>query len=400
MSHIGPEFEHEEVPDEGTSGTHAEVPHEQSPGPDDPESPLVLDEDEPRRRGRGCLPVLLVLAVLIGGLYFGGRWAYDEIGSRFGGTPDYAGPGTGEVLYEVKAGASSAAIGRDLKAEGVVKSVDAFTTAARNNDKSRSIQVGYYELKKQMKAADALGVLVDPANLMQNAVLVREGARVREIVATIVKETDISKKAVTSALADPKAIGLPAAAKGNPEGYLYPATYSVPPKQTAVGLLSEMVAKTVEVEKSLDIEAKAKALGLSVEEILTVASIIEYEANVRADYPKVARVIYNRLDNDMPLQLDSTVAYVSKRSGDIWTTAAERSNTSAYNTYANRGLPPGPIGSPGEETIKAALNPAEGTWLFFVPDYEAKTTRFSTTLAEHNKWVEKLRTYCRESPDC
>ena len=161
-----------------------------------------------------------------------------------------------------------------------------------------------------------------------------------------------------------------------------------------------MVAKTVEVEKSLDIEAKAKALGLTVEEILTVASIIEYEANVSEDYPKMARVLYNRLDDDMPLQLDSTVAYVSKRSGDIWTTAEERSNTSAYNTYANQGLPPGPIGSPGEETIKAALNPAEGTWLFFVPDYEAKTTRFSTTLAEHNKWVEKLRAYCRESPDC
>ena len=344
--------------------------------------------------------MLLVLAVLVGGVFFGGRYAYDQISSKFGSTPDYEGPGTGQVLYEVKAGASSAAIGRDLKAAGVVKSVDAFTTAARSNEKSRSIQVGYYELKKQMKAADALDVLVDPANLMQSLVVVPEGARVRQIVQTIVDKTDITKKAITKALADPDSIGLPAEANGNPEGYLYPATYSVPPKQTAVGLLSQMVAKTVEVEKSLDIATKAKALGFTVEEILTVASIIEYEANVPEDYPKVARVLYNRLDKDMPLQLDSTVAYVSKRSGDIWTTAEERSNTSAYNTYVNKGLPPGPIGSPGAETIKAALNPAQGTWLFFVPDYEAKTTRFSTTLAEHNKWVEKLRAYCRESPDC
>ena len=121
-----------------------------------------------------------------------------------------------------------------------------------------------------------------------------------------------------------------------------------------------------------------------------MASILEYEANRSEDYPKVARVLYNRQKRQMPLQLDSTVSYVSKRSGDVWTTAAERSNTSLYNTYAHAGLPPGPIGSPGEETIKAALNPAEGSWIFFVPDYEAKTTRFSTTLAEHQKWVEKL----------
>ena len=101
-----------------------------------------------------------------------------------------------------------------------------------------------------------------------------------------------------------------------------------------------------------------------------MASILEYEANRSEDYPKVARVLYNRLDQGMPLQLDSTVSYVSKRSGDVWTTAAERSNTSAYNTYANTGLPPGPIGSPGEETIEAALSPAKGDWLYFVPDYD------------------------------
>jgi UPF0755 protein len=131
-----------------------------------------------------------------------------------------------------------------------------------------------------------------------------------------------------------------------------------------------------------------------------VASILEYEANRSEDYPKVARVLYNRLAKGMPLQLDSTVSYVSQRSGDVWTTAAERADTSAYNTYQHTGLPPVPIGSPGEETIKAALDPAEGNWLYFVPDYEAKTTRFSSTLEQHNKWVAKLRAYCRESEDC
>ena len=80
--------------------------------------------------------------------------------------------------------------------------------------------------------------------------------------------------------------------------------------------------------------------------------------------------------------------------------SAERSNTSLYNTYKHPGLPPGPIGSPGEETIKAALNPADGDWLYFVPDYEEDTTRFSSTYAEHQKWVAKLKKYCRSSEDC
>ena len=360
------------------------------------------DEPEPKRvrRGRGCLPVLVVFAVLLAGVWFGGRLAYDEISTRFAPAPDYEGSGTGEVLFQVKEGESSTDIARELKAAKVVKSVDAFNDAAKKDQESRNIQVGYYPLKKQMKASEALDVLVDPDNLEQSLVVVPEGARVRDIVKTIVAKTDIPKSAVTAALANPQAIGLPAAAEGNPEGYLFPATYTVPPKLTALGLIKQMVAKNVEVQQSLDVEAKGRALGLTTEQVLTVASILEYEANRSEDYPKVARVLYNRLKRKMPLQLDSTVSYVSKRSGDVWTTSAERANTSLYNTYAHPGLPPGPIGSPGEETIKAALNPAEGSWIFFVPDYAAKTTRLSTTLAEHQKWVDKLKKYCQSSEDC
>ncbi len=374
---------------------------------------MILDEDDyddtpsehaeapsRRRRGRGCLPVVLVLAVLGAGAWFGGRLVIDELGSRLAGPPDYAGPGSGSVLYQVEEGATSTQIARDLKSAGVVKSVDAFTEAARKNQDSRDIQVGYYELRKKMKAGDALAVLVDPANLMQSLVVVPEGARVRQIVKTIVAKTDITQKAVTQALSRPRAIGLPAQAKGNPEGYLFPATYEVPPQQTAVGLLRQMVAKGIEVERSLDLSTRARSVGLRPEQVLTVASILEYEANRSEDYPKVARVLYNRLEKGMPLQLDSTVAYVSKRQGDVWTTAAERASDSAYNTYAHTGLPPGPIGSPGKETIQAALQPAEGDWLYFVPDYEHDTTHFSATLKEHNKWVAKLRAYCRKSDDC
>ncbi|ROR90585.1 endolytic transglycosylase MltG [Nocardioides aurantiacus] len=357
--------------------------------------------EEPRkRRARSCLPVLLVLVILGSGLFFGGRWAYDELSTRLASAPDFEGPGSGEVVYQVEEGVTSAQIGRDLKEAGVVASVDAFTEAATLDEDSRNIQVGYYQLQEKMRASDALDVLVDPANLVQALVTVPEGARVRQVVDSIAKNTDIRRRAVVRALADAEAIGLPADAEGNPEGYLFPATYTVPPKMTAVELISQMVAKTKAVEADLDIEARAADLGLTPEQVLTVASILEYEANKSEDYPRVARVLYNRLDDDMALQLDSTVSYVSGRSGDVWTTSAERDSDSQYNTYKYTGLPPGPIGSPGQETIEAALEPAEGDWLFFVPDYEADTTRFSVTLAEHNRWVEKLREYCRNNEDC
>ena len=363
-----------------------------------------VPHDEPEvhrtRRRRGCGLVLVMLAIALLVVFIAGRWAFGELSSRLAPPPDYAGPGKGAVLYQVKQGASSTQIGRELKKADVVKSVDAFNDAAARDESSRDIQVGYYQMKKKMKASQALAVLVDPENLRQNLVVVPEGARVRDIVKTIVSKTDISNRAVTAALTKPEAIGLPPEAEGNPEGYLFPATYTVPPKQDALGLITQMVTKNVEAEQSLGIESKAKALGLTPEEVLTVASILEYEANKSEDYPKVARVLYNRMKKDMPLQLDSTVSYVSKRSGDVWTTASERSNTSAYNTYKHAGLPPGPIGSPGKETIEAALNPADGDWLYFVPDYEDDTTRFSTTYAQHQKWVAKLKKYCQSSEDC
>lgn len=366
------------------------------------EPPEEPQEEERRgpRRGRRWVPVVIALLVLLGGGWFAGSWAFDELSSRLAPPPDYAGPGSGSVLYEVKLGASSTQIARELKQAKVVKSVDAFRDAARENDESRNIQVGYYRIKKQMSAAAALDVLVDPENLISSLVVVPEGARVDQIVTTIVDRTDIRREDVAAALADPTAIGLPTAARGNPEGYLFPATYNVGPKQTAAGLIRQMVAKTVAVERSLDIGPAAKKLGYSSEQVLTVASILEYEANRSQDYPKVARVLYNRLDEGMKLQLDSTVTYISKRTGDVFTTPAERANPSLYNTYVHKGLPPGPIGSPGEKTIKAALTPADGSWLFFVPDYENNTTVFSTTLADHNKAVKRLQEYCRGSEDC
>jgi UPF0755 protein len=359
----------------------------------------------PRRREpggrRGCLPLLLAAVLVVVVVAAVALVGTSRLHDLFGGAPDYDGPGSGRVIVQVHKGDSSTAIGRTLKDQGVVKSVEAFTDAARKNNKALGIQVGYYALKKKMKASEALDVLVDPHNLVRSVVLVPEGARVRDIVKTIVAKTDISRKSVVAALAHPEKIGLPAEAEGNPEGYLFPATYTVPPGTTAEGLLRQMVAKTVEVHRELGVEAGAKKLGLTPDELVTVASILEYEAKRDQDYPKVARAIYNRLDKGMKLQSDATVSYAAGVSGQVWTSASQRANASPYNTYQHAGLPPGPIGSPGKKTLEAAMHPADGPWLYWVVvNLRTGETVMSTTYAEHQVAVEQFREYCKTSDAC
>lgn len=343
------------------------------------------------------LLVLVVVLVVV----FGGVKAWGKASEWFNGPEDYAGQGTGKVVVEITPGANGTIIANALKKAGVVKSSEAFYQLSLKDKRAQTIQPGFYSLRKQMSAESAMRALSDKGNRVEGKVTIPEGARVGQIVSAIVKGSEIKQDELTAVLKKPETLGLPAAAKGNPEGYFYPATYTVEPGTSAATLLKSMVAKTVAVEKDLDIGTRAKALGLNPEEILTVASILEYEAKADKDYPKVARVLYNRIKAGMALQLDSTVSYVSQRKGDVFTTDSERNNQSKYNTYQHTGLPPGPIGSPGQKTIEAALNPAEGSWLFFVAiNLETGKTVFSDTFAEHNLAVAKLQEYCKTSDSC
>jgi UPF0755 protein len=352
-------------------------------------------EKPPGGGGRG-LGTIIVLALIVVALFFG----YQKAKDVFGGPEDYSGAGTGSVVVEIPAGSNGQQIANILAKQDVVKSAEAFYQLSIKDQRAQTIQPGFYSLKKQMSAEYALRALIDRKNRVEGKVTIPEGARVGQIVTLIAKNTDISEKDLTTALEKPETLGLPAVAKDNPEGYLFPATYTVEPGTTATQLLRQMVKTTLNTAKKLDIGERARALGLSGEEILTVASILEYEAKKDEDYPKVARVLYNRLKIGMALQLDSTVSYVSKRKGDVFTTQAERDDPSEYNTYQHTGLPPGPIGSPGEKTIEAALNPAEGNWIYFVAvNLETGETVFSETKAEHDRAVEKLREYCRSVDD-
>lgn len=364
---------------------------------------------ERRRSGcgiAGCLAVLVAAVVLVGGGYLVLTRGVDAIQEGLAGPEDYAGPGTGQVLVEVTEGQSGADIGATLKRQDVVESVEAFTDAYKGNERAASsgIQAGFYQLKRQMKADDAVAYMVDPEHLALDAVTIPEGFRVQQVIDRVVQQTDISRRAMDRALANGGAdIDLPASARGNAEGYLFPATYPVSPKETAVSLLKQMVGQTVDEQRRLGMAAKAKELGYTPAEVLTMASILEYEGSREQDLAKIARVFYNRLDDGMPLQSDATVAYANGVSGTVWTTPAQRSNPSRYNTYRHPGLPPGPIGSPGATSLEAALAPADGDWLYFVPvNLETGETKFAATYAEHLRNVEQLRDWCAEtdSPNC
>lgn len=353
--------------------------------------------EKPARKPWGRIIVVLVVVVA---LVVGAYVAYGKAKSYLNGPEDYPGPGTGSVSVEIPEGATGQDIANILEEEGVVQTAEAFYQLSLVDDRFQAIQAGFYELQMEMSSDGAMAILSDRANRIEGKVTIPEGSRVDQVVEIVSSSTDISADDLQAALDDPSSIDLPDVAQGNPEGYLFPATYTVEPGATAESLLSQMVAKTVAVEQDLDIQARAQALGYTAEEMLTVASILEYEANQDEDYAKVARVLYNRLDADMPLQLDSTVSYVSGRKGDVFTTPEERNAESAYNTYANAGLPPGPIGSPGEKTIEAALNPADGDWLFFVAvNLETGETVFSDTFAQHNVAVAQLQEYCRTAPE-
>ncbi|HLN77086.1 MAG TPA: endolytic transglycosylase MltG [Nocardioidaceae bacterium] len=354
-----------------------------------------------RRNGLGCLAVLVALAVLAGGAYF----AYDRGASALRAwlspPPDYSGNGSGSVLIEVHDGDRASDIGNTLKDQGVVKSVEAFTDEARKNPASTGIQVGFYEMHEHMSAASALDILLDPKNMVQSAVTLREGLTVEQILELLADHTDFSVKQYEKVLRRPASIGLPPYAGGNAEGYLFPATYEFPPNATPRTILTMMVSRFNQAAEKLDLVAEAKARGVSPHDVMTVASLIQAEARFDKDFAKVSRVIYNRLDQSMPLQFDSTVHYAVGRDGGVGTSDDDRASDSPYNTYKKSGLPPTPIMAPGEQAIEAALNPADGPWLYFVTtNPDTGVTKFAETYQEHLRNKAEFDKWCSSSPNC
>ena len=354
-----------------------------------------------RPKALSVLAVVLALVVLVGGSFFAYHRGVEFLKDTFAPPPDYKGQGAGTVLVQVHEGDTAADIGLTLKTKDVVKSVEAFTDAARANALSTGIQVGFYSMHKHMSAKSALDILIDPKNMVQSAVTLREGLTAAQIVDELARKTDFTARAFEKVLRRPATIGLPSYAEGSPEGYLFPATYEIPPNATPRSILRMMVGRYKEAAAKLHLVAEAKRLGYSPHDVMTVASLVQAEARFDKDFAKVSRVIYNRLDDDMPLQFDSTVHYAVGKDGGVGTSDEQRATDSEYNTYKYPGLPPTPITAPGEQAIEAALNPAPGKWLYFVTTNPDKgTTKFAETYQEHLKNKAEFDRWCSSSPNC
>lgn len=353
------------------------------------------NRDRSRRTGASCLAVLLAGAVLLAAAFF----AFGSLRSLLPGASepsDYEGAGHGTVEVEITSGQSGSEIGESLVEAGVVKSTSSFTSvAATQPDKAAAIQPGTYSMRQEMSAASAFDRLLDPEARIAKGVTLSEGLWRSEIYPKLSKATGVPvadyEKAEKSAQLE-----LPAEAGGDVEGWLFPSTYEFEKGTSAVEQLNQMIRMTT------DQLTEAKVARRDWERTLTVASIVEGEAGA-ADRGKVARVVENRLEDvNGPtvgmLQMDSTIHYMLQKRGTVTTSDKERNTDSPYNTYKNKGLPPGPINNPGADAIEAAGNPDEGDWLFFVTvDPESGETKFTADEAQHQRNVQE---FCRNTGSC
>jgi UPF0755 protein len=325
------------------------------------------NEVERRKRRRRRVFVPLLVLVLIGGIGAGALIGGRSLTSKFGTTPDFTGAGSGEVLLVVKPGDTATDIAATMVSDGVVKSEKAFTKAAKDDSRALGIQPGTYKLHKEMSGSAALALILDPAARVLSRVTIPEGLSVKDTLTLISQKTKLKPADLQAAAKDAAGLELPSYAKGNPEGFLFPETYDLEPGTTAAGLLHEMVGQWKSKVEDAGLVKRAAAVHLTPYEMLTVASLVEKETQQPDERAKVARVIYNRLDQDFFLGIDAAVLYGLGRSkGGL--SEADLAKQTPYNNRLVKGLPPTPIANPGLASVEAAVAPASGPWLYYVLD--------------------------------
>jgi UPF0755 protein len=305
-------------------------------------------------------------------------------------TLDFEGPGEGEVVVRIVPGDDGLLVTQKLLDAGVIRDFDSFYRHLIDNN--AVFYPGSFMMKLQMSNKAAFDVLSSASNAMTYKVTIPEGYRAIQIFDELSRITGIAAEEFRSVAEDLAGFGIPAQAQ-TIEGYLFPATYSFDTQATAKDILAAMVSR---------MKQELERLGVAEENwhsTLTLASIVQREAKLEADFYKVSRVFANRIAIDMKLETDPTISY-SYSGKDMSEVSRAEQIKHGYNTYLLQGLPPGPIASPGALSLEATLNPVEGDWLFFVTiNLESGETKFSRTLAEHESYVVFLRQWERENPN-
>ncbi len=343
------------------------------------------------------IAIVVVFALVAGAGVTGWVLFEDKIRDVLGIAPptDYEGTGNGtEVVVVISPGDIGSDVATTLAEANVTMTFQSFYELLLEDDSIQFIP-GNYRLQEQMSAAAALAALQDPANRLINQVTIREGVSADSALQSISEATEIPLEELQAEAANFTQFGVPANAPSI-EGYLFPATYTFDPGISAHDAIQTLVDKMT---------ATLDAAGVAPENrytVLTMASIIQRESGpVVDDMAKISRVFQNRIDRGMNLQSDATVHYGLGDTSTVWTTPEARADASnPYNTYANPGLPIGPIGLPGADAINAAIHPVDGSWLYFVTvNLKTGETVFSNTLAEHERAADQLFAWCKESDE-
>lgn len=292
------------------------------------------------------------------------------------------------VDVTVPQGATGAEIAELLAAAGLVEHPIIFRLAMRLDDANVPLQHGVYELPEGYSAMQLLTLLQEgpDRHLLMNQVRITipEGLTIAQMDAL-----DTVPEGFAEEAAKPKYLEKLGLEEGSLEGFLMPETYFFDEQPTAAMLVERMLDHFVEEYAALT-KAIPGSDALDRHTIVTVASLVEEEARVDHERPAIAAVVWNRLENGMPLQFDSTLQYALGAYGRRLLNA-DKEVDSPYNTYKYRGLPPGPISNPGVQSIRAAIQPAQVDYLFFVSNADGKTHTFSETAREHERAVARFR---------
>ena len=338
-----------------------------------------------------------IAAILAGALVLGAvaDYGYERFNawhtSRYG---DYTGAGTGQVRFTVPPGAALSSLGPALIQAHVIMELRPFDSAAAAAANASHLQPGVYLLHRHMSSALVVQYLLAGGHRARDQLTIIEGTRASAIAQALAKQTGIPVSQFTEIIDHPPAsLGLPSWAGGKTaEGFLFPDTYTLLPKMTALQILQMMVTEFKQKVSAINLAGVAQAKSTTPWHALIVASMIQAEAGNPSDFSKISRVVWDRLLQGMKLQFDSTVFYAMGKYGTA-ANAAQQNFPSPYNTYLHTGLPPGPIGNPGIAAIQAAVHASHGPhYLYFVTDTRHKPyiTHFTVSYQTFLQWKQEF----------
>lgn len=346
------------------------------------------------RRCSWLLPLALVLA------FSSCQSGPDMLGSIVEKVDTPASADTKPVNFSVYPGDNAEAIAKRLEEAKLIRSVDLFRFIALYYGVDKDLKAGEYELRSDMTSSEIIARLTR-GTVRSTTVTIPEGWRLEEVAQLLEKKGIFESKEFLKVTQEGKFDYEFLASRppgGSLEGFLFPDTYRVPARFDAEGFINRML-KNFDVRFSPAMRQQASAKGMSIYEVLILASIVEREAVLATERPIIASVFLNRLRQGIPLEADPTVQYALAGNPDsvakygYWKTELTKADlemSSPYNTYRHAGLPPGPISNPGLASIKAVLEPATTDYLYFVAK-EDGSHAFSTTLEEHNRNVSNYR---------